>query len=71
MSKERLVITVLMIVGLFMSLSGLLMAMYFNFKAVNVPLVIRLVGLGISLALIFIGTHILVVGTASLFKKST
>ncbi len=69
MDKEKVVIMVLVLIGLFMSLSGLLMVMYFNFRAVGLNLFIRLVGLGAGLTVLFIGIHIVVVGIASLLKK--
>ncbi len=66
MNKVKLVVLILMMVGLMLAMAGVLLLLFFNFQAVNMPLMIRYAGLGISLVLLFIGVHVVSAGLTSL-----
>jgi len=64
--KLKLVMIVYVVIGLLLSLGGLLMVIYFNMYAVTYPNLQRLLGFIGGLVILFIGFHIFIVGLSSL-----
>ncbi len=66
MDKVKLAIIILMMVGLMLAMAGALLLLFFNYQAYTLPIMVRYVGLGISLVLLFIGVHVVSAGLTSL-----
>ncbi len=66
MNKVKLAIMVFTLMGVLLSMAGIFLIFYFNFEATQLSYLLRYVGLGLSILILFIGFHILIVGISSI-----
>ncbi len=67
MNAERLAVAFLTLMGLMISIAGILLTIHFNFNYIKgLNIFVRYVGLCVGLILMFIGFHVLIVGIVSL-----